>query len=68
MYVVKISSESLFYRATLFKKDWSDEILSNEIIEVDSKRFIFYFLARCWINKKISNLLINQGTLEIINK
>jgi hypothetical protein len=68
MYVAKFSSEGIFYRATLFKKDWSDEILSNKIIELDSKRFIFYFWAKYWINKKISNILIDQKMLEIINK
>jgi hypothetical protein len=67
MYVARLSSEGFLYRATLFKKEWSDKILSNEIIEVDSKRFILYFLARCWIDRKISNLLIKQGTLEVID-
>lgn len=67
MYVAKLSSENLFYRATLFEKTWSEEMLSNNIIELDSKRFPFYFLANYWINKKIVSLLINNKELEIIN-
>lgn len=67
MYVAKFSSESLFYRVTLFEKKWSDEMLSNNIIELDSRRFLSYFLAKYWINKKIANLLINNKELEIIN-
>lgn len=67
MYVAKISSESLFYRATLFEKIWSEEMLSNNIIEIENKRFLSYFLAKYWINKKIVSLLVDQNKLEIIN-
>ena len=67
MYVAKISSESIFYRATLLEKTWSEEMLSNNIIELESKRFISYFLAKHWLNKKIVKLLIDRNQMEVID-
>lgn len=67
MYVAKIASENLFFNVTIFEKTWSEEMLSNNIVELDSKRFLSYFLANYWINKKIASLLINNKELEIIN-
>jgi ribonucleotide reductase beta subunit family protein with ferritin-like domain len=67
MYVAKLSSENLFYRATLFEKTWSEEISSNNIVELDSKRFISYFFAKYWLNKKIVSLLLENKQMEIID-
>lgn len=67
MYVAKISSENLFFRATIFEKEWSEEMLSNSFTEIESKRFISYFLAKHWLNKKIVSILFNEKYIELID-
>lgn len=67
MYVARLSSESIFYRATLLEKTWSEEMLSNNIIELESKRFISYFLAKHWLNKRMVGLMLNEKYIEIID-
>jgi hypothetical protein len=68
MYVVKFSSESLFFRVTLFEKQWSEEMLSNSMTEIDSRRFMFYCAAKRWVDKTIVRLLIKQKKMEIIDR
>ena len=67
MYVVKFSIEGFFYRVNIFKKVWSEDLMSNEIIHIDNKRFILHFLANYWVAKRMISLLINQKEMEIID-
>ena len=42
MYVARFDRESIFWRVTIFEKNWSEEMLTNEVMEIRSKRFIYY--------------------------
>lgn len=67
MYVAKFDKALLRWRVTLFNKSWSEEMLSNEIEEIDSKTFFFHSSGYRWVNKEIAKQLFKQHKLEIIN-
>lgn len=67
MYVAKLSYENIFYRVTIFEKTWSEEMLSNSMLELDNKRFMSYFFAKYWLNKKLVDILIQDKQVEIVD-
>ena len=67
MYVARFDRESIFWRVTVFEKTWSQEMLTNEVKEIRSKRFIFHQRAYRWIEKEICRSLFYNHRLEIIN-
>lgn len=67
MYVAKFDKNGIFWRITLFKKEWSNDILSNEIEKISTKNFLFHGSGYRWIYKEIGkNLFINKQ-LEVID-
>lgn len=67
MYVAKFDRSGFRWEVTLFEKHWSKEMLSNEITEIVSKKFIWHFSGYNWVNKQIAKELFKQHRLEIIN-
>ena len=67
MYIAKFNRDDFLWRVTIFEKRWSESMLSNELIEVNSKLFFFHFSGYRWINREISRILFDQHKLEIIN-
>jgi hypothetical protein len=67
MYIAKFNKDDFLWRVTIFEKRWSESILSNELVEIESKLFFFHFSGYRWINSQISKILFDQHKLEIIN-
>ena len=67
MYVAKFDRENLLWRVTIFEKLWSEEMLTNEVKEIQSKKFIFHRRAYRWIEKEICKSLFYKHRLEIID-
>jgi len=67
MYVAKFSRDSIFWIVTIFEKRWSESMLSNELIEINRKVFIFHCNGYRWINSEIAKILFDQHKLEIVN-
>jgi hypothetical protein len=67
MYVAKFDKEGLLWRVTIFEKLWSEEMLTNEIKEIQSKRFIFHWRGYRWIEKEVCKSLFYKHRLEIID-
>lgn len=67
MYVVRFDRESVLWRVTVFEKIWSDQMLTNEVKEIKSKRFLFHQHGYRWIEKEICRSLFYKHKLEIIN-
>jgi hypothetical protein len=67
MYVAKFDREGILWRVTLLEKEWSQEMLSHEIKEISSKRFLFSTRAYRWIHNQIIIDLFAHRKLEIIN-
>lgn len=67
MYVAKFDKEGIFWTVTVLEKVWSDVILSHEVKEIRSKRFLFHQTGYRWIEKEICKSLFYKHQLEIIN-
>ena len=67
MYIAKFNRDGFLWRVTVFEKRWSESMLSNELIEINSKLFFFHFSGYRWINSEMSRILFDQHKLEIIN-
>lgn len=67
MYVARFHRESIFWQVTVFEKTWSDQMMTNEVKEIKSKRFIFHYRGYRWIEKEICRSLFYKHRLEIIN-
>ena len=68
MYVARITRSKLILHAQLFEKQWSEEMLSNRISAISSKRFLFRYFAYKWVNAEISRNLFMKKKLEIIDE
>lgn len=67
MYIVKVIRSEGRWNVTLLEKRWSESLLSNEIELVGSKKFIFHFIAKQWIRRRIIKHLVKTNRLEIID-
>ena len=68
MYVAKITRSKLILHAQLLEKQWSEEMLSNKVDAISSKKFLFRYFAYKWINAEISRSLFMKKKLEIIDE
>jgi hypothetical protein len=68
MHVRKISRSGLFLTATVYEKNWSEEMCSNTVLPINKKRFLFRFRAVRWANSEICKDLSTNYRLEIINE
>ena len=66
-YVIKISGGKLGTSAHIYKKYWSEELLSNTFTEITTKDFVFKFRARRWAEKEMLKILIDKKEMEIID-
>jgi hypothetical protein len=67
MFVAKFDKEGILWRVTIFEKNWCEEVFSNEVKQVQSKKFLFHSSGYRWINKEICKRLFDKHELEIIN-
>ena len=67
MYVAKFYREGFLWRVTVFEKIWSEEVLSHEVKEVKTKRFLFHGRGYRWLEKQVCQSLFYKHRLEIIN-
>lgn len=65
MYVGKISGSGWRLTASVYQKTWSNELSSNKIELINSKRFFLKFMAKNWINATICKDLLKHKELEI---
>lgn len=66
-YVIKISGGKLGTSAYIYKKNWSEEMLSNKVELITSKDFILKFRAKRWAEKELLNILIDKKEMEIVD-
>lgn len=66
-YVVKISGGKLGTSAHIYKKYWSEELMSNIVTQINNKDFLFKFRAKRWAEKEIIKLLIDKKEMEIVD-
>ena len=66
-YVIKISGGKLGTSAYIYKKYWSEEMISNTVELITTKDFIFKCRAKRWAKKEIINILINKKEMEIVD-
>lgn len=66
-YVIKFSNGKLGTSVDIYKKYWSEEVLSNIVSPIKNKHFIFGFRAKKWAQKEMINILINNKEMEIID-
>lgn len=67
MYVVRFDRNGIRWKVTLFEKNWSEEMQTNEVSEVSSHKFFLHATASRWIRNEIAKKLVKQHKLEIIN-
>ena len=67
MYVAKFTKSGIRWHVKLFNKDWSTEMLSNEMTEVDSKKFLLHSSGYRWIHRRIIREIVSRHGLEIID-
>jgi hypothetical protein len=67
MYVAKFTKNGVLWDVKIFDKSWSQEMLSNEIKQIASRKFILHSSGYRWINKEIAKNLFAQHKLEIID-
>lgn len=67
MYVAKFDKKGIFWQVTVFEKFWSEDILSHQIKQINSKNFIFHFHGYRWLEKEICRSLFYKHKLEIID-
>lgn len=67
MYLAKFDKDGLIWRVTIFQKIWCEGMLSHEVKEIRSKRFIFHRNGYRWIEKEVCQSLFYNHKLEIID-
>jgi len=68
MYIVKYSKKSpLRLNVSVWSKEWSDELNSNQIEKLDEKNAILIFMARRWACKTIIKDLVLRKKMEILD-
>lgn len=65
-YVVKISPGKLGSSAYIYKKYWSEDVMSNVVELIIDKDFIFEFRAKRWSQKKLIEILQEKKEVEFI--
>lgn len=68
MYVAKIIRYGIILEASVFEKEWSEEMLSNNIVLIKKKNFLLRFFAYRWVNAEITKILFTKKQLEIIDE
>jgi hypothetical protein len=67
MYVTRITRHGLVVKANLFEKHWSEEMLSNNVVLINKKSFLFRSSAYRWAYKEISKNLFENKKLEVVD-
>lgn len=67
MYVAKFDRKGLLWHVKVFEKIWSEQILSHEIKEIQSKKFLFHQRGYRWVEKEVCRSLFYKHKLEIID-
>ena len=67
MYLARFDKKNIFWHVTIFEKLWSEEVFSNEVKEIKSKKFLFHYRGYRWIEKEICRSLFYKHRLEIID-
>lgn len=67
MYIARFDRNKVLWKVTILEKNWSDDILSNEIKKIKSKNFVFRTHAYKWISKEICRQLFERHELEVID-
>lgn len=67
MYLGKVTRGHLRWKASLYNKHWSDDMGTNEMTEINSKKFILNYFARRWVRNETVRNLIGNHELEIID-
>lgn len=66
MYVQKFSRHRILWKAIVFEKTWSDEMMANVVAEIDSKKFLTRSHAKRWANAQITKDLFQKKKLQIL--
>jgi predicted glycosyl hydrolase (DUF1957 family) len=66
MYVIKVYRDKLLWKATIFEKEWSEIMLTHEMTELATKRFILHRRCYRWMYKEIGKSLFDNKKLEVI--
>jgi hypothetical protein len=67
MYVARFARYRVRWYVVLFEKSWSEQMQSNEVYEINSRKFFFHGSAQRWVRKEIVKKMVKQHKLEIIN-
>lgn len=67
MYVATIRKKGLLWNAEVHEKIWSEEMMTNEIKLIASKKSFFKFVVKKTIKNEIIKRFIHNHELEIIN-
>lgn len=67
MYVAKFSKKGILWRVVLLEKVWSEEMMTNEVVEKGSKTAVFHSTASRWIRNQIAREMVLRHELEILN-
>lgn len=68
MYVVKIIKLRIFFQATLLEKQWSQEMLSNNVSVLSTKNFLLRSSAHKWARSEMAKHMFIKKRLEIIDE
>jgi hypothetical protein len=67
MYVAKFSKRGILWQVTLLEKVWSEEMMTNEVVEKGKKNALLHSTARRWIRNQIAREMVKRHELEILN-
>jgi hypothetical protein len=67
MYVAKFDRQGIIWHVTVFEKIWSEEMLSNEVKEIKSKKFLLHRCGYRWAERQICQSLFYKHRLDIID-
>lgn len=67
MYVVRIDNKPIGMVVYVMEKSWSNTMMTHEVRQIDSKRFILRMRANFWIRKTVARDMFEQHELEIID-
>lgn len=68
MYVAKICRKGLIIQASIFKKEWSEEFMSNQITSINRAKFLSRKSAERWSNAQVCKSMFENHELEIIDE
>jgi hypothetical protein len=68
MYVAKICRKGLMIQASIFKKEWSEDFMSNQIISISKAKFLSRRAAQNWSNAEVCRSMFENHELEIIDE